>query len=48
MMQGGMGGEKVYIGNKKGRLTLFADHVIIYLSKINQTKIAGKIRNKFN
>lgn len=23
---------------KKRRLTLFADHVIIYLSKINQTK----------
>ena len=39
---------KRYILEIKRRLTLFADHVIIYLSKINQTKIAGKMRNKFN
>lgn len=37
-MQRRDGWGKVYIGNKKGRLTLFADHVIIYLSKIKLNK----------
>ena len=41
-------GKRYILEIKKRRLTLFADHVIIYLSKINQTKIAGKMRNKFN
>ena len=41
-------GKRYVLEIKKGRLTLYEDHVIIYLSKRNQTKIAGEMRNKFN
>ena len=41
-------GKRYILEIYKRRISLFADHVMIYLSKINQSKIAGIMRNKFN